>query len=320
VKNILITGATGFVGHALVKRLDDEGHLNTAALRRHADTLPLSTRIYEVPDITATTNWSLALTNQNVVIHCAARVHIMNERSSDPLAVFRSVNVEGTLNLARQAASAGASRFIYLSSVKVNGEVTYAGQPFTADDAAAPEDPYGRSKHEAEVGLRELSLQTGLEVVIVRPPLVYGPGVKANFSRLIRAVHRGWPLPLGAIGNKRSLVALDNLVDVIVTCVEHPRAANQTFLVSDGEDLSTTQLLRKIGHALGKPPRLIPVPMALLRLAGGLMGQREAIQRLCGSLQVDIYKTQELLDWTPPLSVDEGIKRVAEEYLCEAPV
>jgi nucleoside-diphosphate-sugar epimerase len=320
LKNILITGATGFVGQALIKRLDEEGHLNTAALRRHADALPVSTVMAQVPDICAGTDWSRALRNQDVVIHCAARVHIMNESSSDPLAAFRSINVEGTLNLARQAADAGASRLIYLSSVKVNGEKTFAGQPFRADDVAAPEDPYGRSKHEAEVGLRELSLQTGLEVVIVRPPLIYGPGVKANFFRLIQAVHRGWPLPLGSIGNKRSLVALDNLLDVIVTCVEHPHAANETFLVSDGEDLSTPQLLRKIGFALGKPARLIPVPMVLLKLAGGLTGQGEAVQRLCGSLQVDIHKTRELLDWTPPLSVDEGLKRVAEEYLRETTV
>jgi nucleoside-diphosphate-sugar epimerase len=274
----------------------------------------------QVPDISAATEWSTALRGQDVIIHCAARVHVMNECSSDPLAAFRSVNVDGTLNLARQAASAGASRFIYLSSVKVNGEVTCAGQRFSADDAVAPMDPYGRSKHEAEVGLRELSLQTGLEVVIIRPPLVYGPGVKANFARLMHAVHRGWPLPLGAIQNRRSLVALENLVDLIATCVEHPDAANQTFLVSDGEDLSTTQLLRKIGDALEKPARLIPVPMFLLKLAGGLLGQREVVQRLCESLEVDIYKTQQLLGWTPPLSVEEGLKRIAEEYLHETTI
>lgn len=242
----------------------------------------------------------------------------MNENSSDPLAAFRAVNVEGTLNLARQAAGAGVGRFVYLSSVKVNGEKTDAGHPFTADDAVAPDDAYGQSKHEAEEALRALALETGIEVVIIRPPLVYGPGVKANFARLMHAVHRGLPLPLGAIDNRRSLVALENLVDLIVKCIEHPDAANQTFLVSDGEDLSTTQLLKKIGQALGKPSRLIPVPLVLLKLAGDLVGRGAAIQRLCGSLQVDIEKTRRCLDWTPPLSVDEGLKRVAEEYLREA--
>jgi nucleoside-diphosphate-sugar epimerase len=244
----------------------------------------------------------------------------MNENSADPLTAFRSVNVAGTLNLARQAAGAGVKRFVYLSSVKVNGERTCAEQRFMADDAAAPEDPYGQSKHEAEVGLRALAFQTGLEVVIIRPPLVYGPGVKANFARLVRAIHRGLPLPLGAIDNRRSLVSLDNLVDLVVTVVEHADATNQTFLVSDGEDLSTTQLIKKIGHALGKTPKLIPVPVILLKLAGGLIGGKEAIQRLCESLQVDIQKTRVVLGWNPPLSVDEGLQRVTEEYLREAPV
>lgn len=320
MKNILVTGATGFVGRALVRRLGEIGHPSTAALRRQADFLPLSTARVEVPDLSATTDWSAALKSQDLVIHCAARVHIMIESSADPLAAFRSVNVDGTLNLARQAAEAGVRRFIYLSSVKVNGESTPAGKPFRADDVAAPEDAYGQSKHEAEVGLRDLSLRSGLEVVIIRPPLVYGSGVKANFARLMRAVHRGWPLPLGAIDNRRSLVALENLVDVVAACVEHPAAANETFLVSDGEDLSTTQLLRRIGCALGKPAKLIPVPMSLLKLAGSLTGREDAIERLCGSLQVDIRKTQELLGWSPPLSVDEGLKRAAEEYLREATV
>lgn len=320
MKNILITGASGFVGHALMHRLKKDGYLNTAALRRQVDNLPFSTRIAHVPSITADTDWVLALLGQDVVIHCAARVHIMNESSSEPLAAFRAVNVEGTLNLARQAASAGVKRFLFISSVKVNGELTYDGHPFTADDTAAPEDAYGQSKCEAEAGLRALSLQTGLDVVIIRPPLVYGPGVKANFARLVHAVHLGWPLPFGAIDNRRSLVATGNLVDLIVRCIEHPQAANQIFLVSDGEDLSTTELLKKISQALGKSPKLIPVPVTLLRLASALVGRKGAIQRLCGSLQVDIQKTRQLLDWTPPLSVDEGLKQVAEEYLREASV
>ena len=271
-----------------------------------------------IGDLTATTNWSAALEGAFAVLHCAARVHVMADASANPLDEFRRVNVQGTLALARQSAAAGVRRFVFISSIKVNGESTQAGQPFTADDMPAPLDAYGISKMEAEQGLRKLSSQTGMEVVMIRPPLVYGPGVKANFAAMMRGLQRGLPLPLGAIYNQRSLVALDNLVDLIVTCISHPAAANQTFLVSDGEDVSTTELLRRMGQALGKPARLLPVPASWLQLAATVVGKRGVAQRLCGSLQVDIEKTRQLLDWTPPLTLDQGLKKAAEGRVHEA--
>jgi nucleoside-diphosphate-sugar epimerase len=225
------------------------------------------------------------------------------------LGEFRRVNVDSTLNLARQAAAVGVRRFVFVSSVKVNGEATLPGQAFTERDAPAPQDPYGQSKDEAEIGLRELAADTGMEVVIIRPTLVYGLGVKANFAALMRAVQRGWPLPLGAVHNQRSLVALDNLVDLIVTCLDHPAAANQTFLVSDGQDLSTTELVRGMAQAAGVPARLLPVPVWALQAGASLLGKGDAVQRLCGNLQVDISKARSLLGWVPPVSVEEGLRR-----------
>ena len=258
--------------------------------------------------IDAETQWSEALRGIDTVVHLAARVHVMNDASENPMAEFRRINVAGTLNLARQAAAAGVKRFVFISSVKVNGERTAPGRPFTETDAPNPQDAYGQSKHEAEQGLRLMAEDTGMEVVIIRPPLVYGPGVKANFAALMRAVQRGWPLPLGAVHNQRSLVALDNLVDFIVTCITHPKAANQTFLVSDGQDLSTTELVRGMAKAAGVPARLLPVPVWALQAAGALLGKGDAVQRLCGNLQVDISKARQLLGWVPPVSVEEGLK------------
>jgi len=243
------------------------------------------------------------------VIHAAARVHVMSDSENDPLAAFREINVKGSLDLARQAAAAGVKRFIFISSIKVNGERTSKGQPFNSHDAASPEDFYGISKHEAEQGLRALAAETGMEVVIIRPPLVYGPGVKGNFASMIKLVGKGLPLPLGAVHNKRSLVALDNLVDLIITCIDHPGAANETFLVSDGEDLSTTQLLQGVAEAMGKPSRLIPVPASLLQFGTTLLGKKAVAQRLLGSLQVDISHAQKCLNWTPPLTVKQGLQR-----------
>jgi len=249
------------------------------------------------------------------MVHCASRVHIMKDPSANPLEEFRRVNVQGTANLARQAAVAGVRRLVFVSSVKVNGEQTAQGSTFTADDACAPEDPYGISKHEAEQALRQIAAETGMEVVIIRPPLVYGPGVKANFAAMVRWLARGVPLPLGAVThNRRSLVALDNLVDLITLCLTHPAAANQTFMVSDGEDLSTADMLRRMGNALGRPARLLPVPVGVLKLGAQLVGKPDVFQRLCGSLQVDIAKTRELLGWQPPVSVDEGFRRVAQGF------
>jgi len=241
----------------------------------------------------------------------------MNDQSADPLTEFRKVNVDGTLNLARQAAAAGVKRFIFISSIKVNGEDTLLGRPYTAFDVPAPLDPYAISKFEAEVGLKALAAEIGIEVVIIRPVLVYGPGVKANFRSMMAWLCKGVPLPLGAIHNKRSLVALDNLVDLIVTCIDHPAAANQTFLVSDGDDLSMTQLLRALGGALNKPARLIPVPPWLIQSAAAVLGRKAVAQRLCGSLQVDMSHTCETLGWRPPVSVDQALAKTAEAYLKE---
>ncbi len=268
-----------------------------------------------IGDLSPATDWTEALRSVDRVVHLAARVHVMTDKSFDPLAEFCRVNVEGTANLARQAAAAGVRRFIYLSSIKVNGEFTEVGRPFTADDAPAPEDPYGVSKYEGEQALRQIAAETGMDVVIIRPPLVYGPGVKANFESMMRWLSRGVPLPLAAVTqNRRSLVALDNLVDLIMTCLCHPAAAHQTFLVSDDEDLSTAGLLRRMGAALDHPARLFYVPPSMLKLGAQAVNQPGIYQRLCGSLQLDITKTRRLLDWTPPVSVDEGLRRAAKGF------
>jgi len=306
---IIITGATGFVGRGLCSRLLAEGRNLRCAVREPSSV----NNSVVVGDIGPDTHWDEALKGIDTVVHLAARVHIMKDNSSDPLAEFRSVNVDATLNLARQAAAACVKRFIFLSTVKVNGEETIANHPFTEQDAHQPQDPYGISKQEAEDGLLRLAEETGLEVVIIRPPLVYGPGVKGNFQSMMRWISKGIPLPLGAIHNERSLVALDNLVDFIITCVDHPAAANQTFLVADGEDLSTTDLLRHVGEAMGKPARLISVPMSVLKLGAQLLGKQAMAQRLCGNLQVDISKAREVLGWTPPVSVDVALKKAVNE-------
>lgn len=318
-QRVLITGANGFVGRTLCAKAVARS-FNVRGMTRSPCYLPGEINSYVLGSMDENTDWQASLTGIGVVIHLAARVHVMEDTATDPLVEFRRVNVQGTLNMACQAAAAGVRRFVFVSSIKVNGESTELIRPFTADDEPAPLDPYGVSKMEAEQGLRKIALETGMDVVIIRPPLVYGPGVKANFQAMMRWLARGVPLPLGAIHNRRSMVALDNLVDLIVTCIDHTAAANQIFLVSDGEDLSTTQLLQRMGRALGKPARLVPVPARLLKAGAALVGKPAIAQRLCGSLQVDISKTQQLLGWVPPLSVDEGLKRAAEGYLREASV
>ena len=307
---ILVTGANGFVGRALCGEALARGAAVRGVTRAPCD-LPIGVDNVVVGSIDGSTDWLDVLADCEVVVHLAARVHVMQDATADPLEEFRRINVQGTLNLARQAAAAGVRRFVFVSSIKVNGEATRLGCPFTADDAPAPLDAYGVSKMEAEQGLREIALQTGMEVVIIRPPLVYGPGVKANFAAMMRWLRRGVPLPLGAIHNQRSLVALGNLVDLIGTCLTHPAAVNQTFLVSDSEDVSTTELLQRMGQAMGRPTRLLPVPASWLKLAATLVGKPDVAQRLCGSLQVDIEKTHQLLGWVPPLSLAEGLKRAA---------
>jgi UDP-glucose 4-epimerase len=310
MSKILLTGGSGFVGVAVLSSLQRNGTSVVSAVRSGGGADKVV-----VGNIDGTTQWCDALQGVSCVIHSAGRAHVVNDTALDPLAEFRAVNVAGTANLARQAATQGVKRFIFLSSAKVNGEASPAGRPFTADQVPAPLDPYGLSKLEAEQGLHALAAETGMEVVIIRPVLVYGPGVKANFRSMMSWLAKGVPLPLGAIDNKRSLVALDNLVDLIITCVDHPAAANQIFLVSDDEDVSTSELLRRLGRALGKPARLLAVPVRLLEGVAGLLGKRGMAQRLCASLQVDIDKTKTLLNWTPPVSLDVALARTAQDFL-----
>jgi nucleoside-diphosphate-sugar epimerase len=311
---VLVSGASGFVGTALCAELFHLDYYVRAAVR----STPIQATNIEtesVGEINGDTDWSQALTGIKVVVHLAARVHVMKDNAANPLEASRKVNVNGTLTLARQAAKAGVQRFVFISSIKVNGENTLPTQPYTAETQPAPIDPYGISKREAEDELRQLAIQTGMDVVIIRPPLVYGPGVKGNFQTMLHWLEMGVPLPLGAIHNKRSFVALDNLIDLIVTCINHPAAANQTFLVSDDEDLSTTELLQRLGNALGKPARLLPLPARLLKTGAMLLGKRDIAQRLCDSLQVDISKTRALLNWNPPVTVDEALKKTATDFL-----
>ena len=307
---IIITGVNGFIGLALCSEAVAQG-ISVCGISRSPCDLPAGVKSRIVANIDSNVDWREALTGRDVVIHLAARVHVLMDRAFDPLEAFRAVNLHGTLNLARQAAAVGVRRFVFISSIGVNGAETFQ-QPFTYQDQVAPHSPYVVSKYEAELGLQKLAAETEMEVVIIRPPLVYGPNPPGNFGSLMRWLKRGLPLPLGAIHNQRSLVALDNLVDLIMTCLIHPAAANQTFLVSDGNDISTTELLRRMGQAMGHPARLIPVPAGILKLAATMVGKQDLAQRLCGSLQVDIEKTRRLLGWNPPLTLDQGLKKAAE--------
>ncbi|PRA28243.1 UDP-glucose 4-epimerase family protein [Pseudomonas poae] len=312
---VAVTGASGFVGSALIKLLSAHGDFAPLAIYRSAPDRPLQgCETFVCGDLTPDTDFTAALKGVDCVVHCAARVHVMNERASDPMAEFRMANVEATLNLARQAAQSGVRRFVFISSIKVNGEATQPGKPYQADDVPAPGDAYGVSKMEAEEGLRSIAEAAGMSIVIIRPVLVYGPGVKANFFNMMKWLSKGVVLPFGAINNKRSLVSIYNLVDLIRVCLKHPAAANQTFLVSDGEDVSTTQLLKKMAKALRCDARLLPIPSGLLVAAAALLNKKSLSQRLCGNLQVDIQKNRSLLEWTPPMSVEQGFELTAADF------
>ena len=311
---VLVTGASGFVGTALCENLIARG-LTTTGIVRQMPENPLPGVDYQiVSGFSKSKFWKEILVGVDVVVHCAARAHIMRDSERDPLAAYREVNVEGTRSLAEQAVSYGVKRFIYISSIKVNGEGTNE-HPYKADDIPAPEDSYGISKWEAEQVLQKIGCTSNLEIVIIRPPLVYGPEVRVNFLKLMKLVKSGLPLPFGAIHNNRSFVAVDNLVDLILICLHHPAATNQTFLVSDGDDLSTTEVLRRMAKAFGISSRLIPVPVFLLRTVAFLLGKTDLTQRLCGSLQIDISRAKQLLGWTPKVSVDEALLKTAKHFL-----
>jgi nucleoside-diphosphate-sugar epimerase len=323
-QSTLITGATGFVGSRLAGFLSSqfpEMELRLA-VRRRPDELQVPSvlsvgSIEVVGDINPYTNWSNSLVGVDVVIHLAARVHVMNDVALDPLEEYRNANTLATIHLAQEAAKAGVKRFIYLSSIKVNGEETLPGQSYSEASTPAPIDSYGVSKWEAELGLEKVCAQTGMEFVIIRPPLIYGPGVRANFQKLMGLVAKGLPLPFGAVHNQRSMLALDNLVSFIADVMTNPLAANQRFLLSDGEDISTTQLLKLLAKGMGKSSWLIPIPVFILRTAAQVMGVSAAADRLLGSLQIDSGKARQLLQWQPPLSVEEGIALTAKSYLNE---
>lgn len=312
---VLVTGGQGFIGKAFATRASLNGYDVRVSSRRKFTSSKVELEHSHVGDLGPSTNWFAALQGVGTVVHCAGRAHVIKEMTVDPLTAFRTVNVEGTLNLARQAVESGVNRFIFISSIGVNGAQTVLGKPFTETDKPNPHNAYALSKWEAEQGLLLLADETGLEVVIIRPPLVYGFNAPGSFGSLFRAVQCGWPLPLGAVHNQRSLIALDNLVDFIITCTSHPQAAHQTFLVSDGKDLSTTELVRGIAQASRVPVRLLPVPVWALQAGASFLGKVDAVQRLCGSLQIDISKACSLLNWVPPLSTEEGLRRAVQQSL-----
>jgi len=306
---ILITGASGFVGGALVGRLLKDPAVDeiVLALRRPIEPQHEKSRLVIIGDLRSNTNWLEALEGVSAIVHCAARVHVMHDKEVDPLKAYREVNVHATLNLALQAAEKGVRRFVFVSSIKVNGEASFPGQPISPDMIPSPMDPYGISKWEAESGLREIGARYGMEIVIVRPPLIYGPGVKANFLKMMQLIRLGIPLPLGGLSNLRSFVSIDNLVDFLIVCLRHPLAGGQTFMISDGEDVSTSELLARTAKAMSKDIRLIRFPLSLLYFWAKIMKKEAILQRLCGTLQVDITKNRQLLGWTPVIGLDEGL-------------
>ncbi len=308
---IVLTGATGFLGGHLLRSLV---HENVHIIGRSKPEKILDAHFFRA-SIEKNIDFSNVLINAHVLIHCAARAHVIRDEESDPLAAYRAINVEGTINLATQAASMGVKRFIFISTVKVNGESTDKSIPLKPTDKPQPTDSYGISKLEAELGLQKIAAETNMEVVIIRPVLVYGPGVKANFYNMMKALSMGVPLPFGAIDNKRSLVYVDNLIDLIKVCIDHSSAANQIFFASDGEDLSTTDLLKRLGGALNLPVRLVSLPVVFFKFVSRMLGKEENFHRLASSLVVDISKNRDLLGWIPPVSVDDGLSKTAHYFL-----
>ncbi|MGZ3240097.1 MAG: UDP-glucose 4-epimerase family protein [Burkholderiaceae bacterium] len=308
---ILVTGANGFIGAALCEKLKECEISFVSAVRKK-----VASHQFQINDLTYPVDWSQALSGCDTVIHLAARVHVMHDTSINPAAAYKAINVDATLHLAKQAVQCGVKRFVYLSSIKVNGEET-TGRPYTASDMPLPIDPYGQSKLEAEIALKKLSNETGLEVVIIRPPLVYGPRVQANFLKLIKIVKWQIPLPFGAIHNRRSMVALDNLVDLLIVCSQHPNASGQIFMVSDDSDVSITELLKILARAMKKRAFLLPIPAPLLAGTARLFGKTAVMNRLTGSLQVDITHTKSTLNWKPPVSMQKALEKTVSHFLAQ---
>ena len=338
IKKVLVTGASGFIGKALYKKILTNGWQVRGTFRSeiHVSRLPDNVEAVLIRSIDSDTNWDDALAGVDTIVHLAARVHVMEDSSSDPLSEYRKVNVEGTKCFATAAAKAGTKRFVYISSIKVNGERTYPqitqitqirkkgtgnrgeeGKPkefFSEKDVPEPQDPYAVSKWEAEQVLHDIEADTGLEIVILRPPLVYGPGVKANFLRLFKLVEKRVPIPLSSIKNRRSFIYLGNLIDAIITCMTNPNAAGKTFLISDGEDVSTPELIRRIGTASGRRALLLPIPVWIMKMAGRITGKHDEVERLVGSLTVDISKIRSELEWKPPYTMKNGLRETAKWY------
>lgn len=317
-KRILVTGANGFIGKALCGKLVSDGWLVNGAVRSgKAAQIAAGVTAVEIDGVHTDTDWEKALRAVDTVVHLAARVHVMKNETDDPLIACRKINVEGTENLARQAAAAGVRRFVFLSTVKVNGEESWG--PFAETDTPAPVDSYGISKMEAERKLHQIAAETKMAVVILRAPLVYGPGVKANFLKLLQTVDRGTPLPFAGVKNQRSLIYIENLVDAIAACIRHPNASGQTYLVSDGDDVSTPELIRMLSASLHKPPRVFTVPGLCLYIAGRLAGKGPTMDRLIGSLTVDTSKIRAELGWTPPFTLAKGIEETVAWFRgCDA--
>lgn len=314
---VLISGASGFIGQALCEAAARRGFAVRGGVRRRG-ALPAGIEPVEVGEINGDTDWSRALCDVDVVICLAARVHVMKDTSKNPLHEFQKINVSGAVNLARQSAGAGIRRLVYVSSIKVNGEETSNGSIYSEEDTPTPQDPYGISKWEAEQALHRVASETGLEVVIVRPPLVYGAGVKGNFAQMLRVVARGIPLPFGSVRNRRDLIYIGNFVDALIACAIHPAAAGQTYLVSDGAPVSTPDLLRMLADAMGVPSRVFPFPPALLKVSGKLIGKSAQVERLLGSLQVDSGNIRRELNWQPPYSMQQGLQATVDCYRTKA--